>query len=711
MKTRLLALLILLPLLAPVSAEIPFVRESELTPGDLQHRSTRIITHIIDTYHYKKRPLDDALSADILEAYLENLDANRSFFLQPDIDDFRARYRHTLDDSLKQADLNPAYEIFKVYRKRVRERIDYTTQLLDREYDFTIDEDYLFDRRDSDWAANTEAMNELWRKRVKNDILNLKLAEKETGDIRETLQKRYKRIMNSTFQLKNSDVFQSFINAYTTSIEPHTAYFSPRTSENFDISMRLSLEGIGAVLRSDSDYTQVQSIIPGGPADLSGQLKAEDRIIGVGQDKDGQIIDVVGWRLDDVVDLIRGPKGTVLRLEVLAGGVGPAGPGKIITLTRDQIKLEEQSAQSSIIEVPDSTIKVGVIDLPTFYVDFAALARGDDDYRSTTRDVKKLLTDLEKEDVQGIVIDLRGNGGGSLAEALDLTGLFIEQGPVVQTRDASGRVEVNRDPDPSIHYTGPLAVLVDRNSASASEIFAGAIQDYKRGIIIGEPTFGKGTVQNIVDLNRFTNHSERDHGKLKTTIAQFYRISGGSNQHKGVIPDIIMPTATHSDDQGERSYANALPWDKVEPARFIPASAPVDTFEEVRSRHEERVENDQLFKLLLEELALIREANERKTVSLRESTRKEERDNLMQAKNKLENAMRVAQGLPPVEMDAASVEEEAVTDEESAEDDEMSDIILMETTKILNDLIVPQEQIEENLKTVKKIDVNFDSSL
>lgn len=697
--------------LPAAQADIPFVKESELVPGDIQNRSTRIITHIIDTYHYKKLPLDDALSESVLEKYLENLDQNRSFFLQSDVDEFRTKYQHALDDSILQADLTPAYEIFKVFRRRVRERVDYTTLLLEQDYDFSIDEDYQFDRRDTPWADDEDAIKELWRKRVKNDILNLKLSGKEISEIRETLNKRYKRIMNSTFQLKSSDVFQTFINAYTTSIEPHTAYFSPRISENFDISMRLSLEGIGAVLRGDSDYTQVQRIIPGGPADLSGQLKAEDRIIGVGQEKDGEIIDVVGWRLDDVVDLIRGPKGTVLRLEVLGGSVGPEGPSKTITLTRDKIKLEEQSAKSNIIEVPDSTIRIGVIDLPTFYVDFAALARGDEDYRSTTRDVKDLLTDLEKENVQGIVIDLRGNGGGSLAEALDLTGLFIEQGPIVQTRDASGRVEVNSDPDPKIHYSGPLAVLVDRNSASASEIFAGAIQDYKRGIIIGEPTFGKGTVQNIVDLNRFTNRSENDYGKLKTTIAQFFRISGGSNQYKGVIPDIIMPTISVSEEQGERSYDNALPWDKVAPAKFVAASAPVESFNEVRSRHEQRVESDKMFKLLKEELELVREANGKKTVSLKEDTRKQQRDSLMQAKNNLQNEIRLAQGLPPLDLEAMETNDENDAIDETGEDEEMNDIILLETTKILSDLIVPQENIDSALKTVKKVEPQFESNL
>lgn len=702
-------LFIALALLVPASslqATVNSVPESNLFPNDLHYRSTEIIKHIIETYHYKKQELDDSLSEVILENYLENLDAHRMFFLKGDIDNFTAKYRHQLDNSINDGDLDPAFEIFKIHRKRVRDRIDFARNLLIQKHDFDIDEDYAFDRREAEWARDKAELNEIWRKRVKNDILNLRLAEKEHDEIIKTLSKRYQRILDSTYQLNSNDIFQSFINAYTTAIEPHTAYFSPRTSENFDISMRLSLEGIGAVLRADSDYTQVQRIIPGGPADLSAQLHAEDKIIGVGQDTSGEIIDVVGWRLDDVVDLIRGPKDTALRLEILPSGTGAEGPSKIITLKRDKIKLEESAAKSSIIELDDNDTRIGVIELESFYVDFTALANGDKNYRSTSRDVRALLANLEKEKIDGLVIDLRGNGGGSLAEALELTGLFIKTGPIVQTKDANGRVEINNDPDPSIVYAGPMAVLVDRNSASASEIFAGAIQDYKRGVIIGEPTFGKGTVQNIVDLNRFLSNSNDDHGRLKTTIAQFFRISGGSNQHKGVVPDIIMPTAVDSDEQGERSFKNALPWDQVKPAQFLTANAPVDAFKHARDLHNERVENETVFKLLREELDLIKKTSEKKIVSLMESKRKLQREELTKTKERLENEFRIAQGLPPIDKDKKD-DEKPIENEDPVE----SDVILKETAKILNDLIVPVETKDTDLKTVKHVELDFQDNL
>lgn len=688
---------VLLVISTSIFAEVRTVSVSELEPESKHIRASELITHILTTYHYKKTELNDELSNSIYKHYLDNLDQNKAYFIESDIDEFE-RYRFKIDDALIKSDLSPAFNIFKRYRQRVDERIDYAIKTLNQKFDFSIDEFYRFDRRDDDWSKSREDLDELWRKRVKNDYLNLLLSKKKEDEIKKTLSARYERIRSSTFQLNSNDVFQSFINAYTTSVEPHTAYFSPRTSENFDISMRLSLEGIGAVLRAENDYTQVVKVITGGPADLSEQIDADDRIVGVGQGKDGKIVDVIGWRLDDVVDQIRGPKGTVIKLEILPKDTGPEGPSKIVMLTREKIKLEEQDASSSIIEIPESNTKIGVIDLPTFYIDFAAQAEGKKDYKSTSRDVRKLIKQMLKENIDGLIVDLRNNGGGSLSEALELTGLFIDRGPVVQTKDASGRVDINYDPEPGISYPGPLAVLVDRNSASASEIFAGAIQDYHRGIIIGEPTFGKGTVQNVIDLNRFIKESKEDHGRLKTTIAQFFRVSGGSNQYKGVIPDIIFPTADNSSDQGERAYENALPWDQVKAARYYPASAPVDSFIIAKEEHEKRIKKNKLFQLLMDEVNLQRETSDRKEISLLQSKRKAEREKILAAKKDIQNEMRIEKGLPPLKDED---EIELGQSDEDDEEDKPIDILLNETAAILNDLIKPPKHKRVDTRTVK----------
>lgn len=695
MKNILKFILLLLVSLS-LQATIPVVPDSELVPADRHVRATEIILHIVNTYHYKKTTLDDQFSAGILHRYFDSLDPNRSFFTEKDIEGFN-KYQYLLDDDLKQKKLEPAFEIFRLYRKRVLERVQYALKRLDSPFDFTLDEVFEFDRTDQPWPANNAELDEIWRKRVKNDYLSLMLSGKQPAEIKDQLVKRYTRVKTSTMQLESNDVYQTFINAYLMNIEPHTAYFSPRTSENFDISMRLSLEGIGAVLRSEYDYTTVQEIVPGGPADLAGELHKEDRIVGVGQDKDGKIVDVVGWRLDDVVDLIRGRKGTLVRLEVLPKSTGADGPTRMISIVRDRIKLEDQAAKSQEIELPEVGGRIGVIEVDTFYSDFEAQAAGDKDYKSTTRDVRKLLRQLKRDNIDGIIIDLRGNGGGSLSEALEFTGLFIDSGPVVQTKDASGRIEVNNDPDPGIEYSGPLAVLVDRNSASASEIFAGAIQDYRRGIIIGEPTFGKGTVQHIVDLNKFIRRSKEDHGRLKTTIAQFYRISGGSNQHKGVIPDIIFPTVKYDGKQGERALDNALPWDEIKPARFIAASAPTDNFAAAKERYEKRIKSEKLFQILLEQLALIDETGTEKTVSLLASVRKHEREALNLKKNKIENEFRVAEGLDPIPVNEDTIDDSEDTVDKQ-DDFKPKDVLLEETARILHDLITPSHTIASTLQ-------------
>ena len=660
-----------------------YVPVAELEILEKHIRATELITHILTTYHYKKTNINDELSNDILKNYIENLDQNRAYFINSDIKEFNT-FKYSLDDAIKKLDLSVAFEIFKIYRQRVEERINFALEVINYDFDFNIDESFRFDRRDDNWMDDKIILDELWRKRVKNDVLNLKLAGKSDDDIKETLSNRYNRILSTTLQLDSNDIFQTFINAFTTAVEPHTSYFSPRISENFDISMKLSLEGIGAVLRSEGEYTQVVRIITGGPADIDGRLAPDDRVIGVKQEDSEEMVDVIGWRLDDVVDLIRGPKNSVLKLEVLSKGVGPEGPSKFISLTRDKIKLEEQAASSSIIDINGTGMRIGVIELPTFYIDFAAQAEGKADYKSTSRDVKKLIASLMDEKINGLIIDLRGNGGGSLSEALKLTGFFIDEGPIVQTKDATGKVEINYDPNAGIVYPGPLAVLVDRESASASEIFAGAIQDYRRGIIIGETTFGKGTVQNVIDLNRFIDEgNDDDYGRLKTTIAQFFRISGSSNQYKGVVPDIKIPEIENqSNNIGERSYENALPWDEVRPAKYQPTSAPTEIFETAKIKHLNRIKKDRLFQAMLDNINQNQKNDLKKEISLLEKDRIIEREKNEEAKINLENMMRQEKGLAPL-TDLDNISETS--------DDEPLDILLNEAAEILNDLIVPSE--------------------
>jgi len=665
-------------------ANAPITPKEELAPRAEHKRATRLITHFIANYHYKKPPLDDELSEIIFEKYVAMLDPTKSYLLQSDIDEFNA-HRTMLDDYLRHSNLQPIYDMYIRYRERVEERIEKAISMLDHPFDFDRDESFVFDREDAQWAANKQELDELWRKRVKNDILSLRIAAKEPEEVTDTLRKRYEGVTRRTGQLNSEDVFQMAINAYTTSIDPHTAYFSPRTSENFKIRMSLSLEGIGAVLQTENEHTLVREIVPGGPADKGGKLHSDDRIIGIAQGEDGDVIDVVGWRLDDVVDLIRGKKGTIVRLEILPKKSGLDGPGKVISIERNTIKLEEQAAKSSTLEVGDGAdvLRVGVIDIPTFYMDFEARTRGEEDYRSTTRDVRRLIKEFDEQTIDALIIDLRGDGGGSLSEATDLTGLFIDVGPVVQVRNSQGRVQLERDTDRGVAYSGPLAVLVDRNSASASEIFAGAIQDYRRGIVLGEPTFGKGTVQNLVDLNRFDDTMDGKLGQLKATIAQFFRVAGGSTQHKGVIPDIVFPSALSAEDHGERALDNALPWDHIAAARFKPASNEYGDIDLLRERHVSRVAADPAFQALLAQEAAIEKARKRHEVSLFFETRKSEHDKNKREQRDRENQIRVAHGLEPL------AEEDGEDAEESVDegDDEKFDVVLDEASLIVADMI------------------------
>lgn len=648
--------------------------------------STQAITNLMRHEHYKDIILDDDLSARILERYLESLDPNHSIFLASDIAEFQA-YRKTLDESIKRADVSAAFTIFERYKSRMNNRIQFVEALLRKPFDFTVDENYLFDRSELPWPADLAESNDIWRKRVKNEVLNLKLANKKPAEIVETLSKRYQTTKRQFSQWQTEDIYQLFMNAYTYSIEPHTSYFSPRTNENFNINMRLSLEGIGAALGTLNEYTQIQRIIPGGPAERSGKLHPEDRILGVAQGTDGEMVDVVGWRLGDVVDLIRGDKGSVVRLQVLGKGAAPDSQPREISLVRDKIKLEDQAASHYIIETQDviGKLKIGVIDLPSFYIDFEARSRGQSNYRSTTRDVRALLEKLKQEKIDGLVVDLRGNGGGSLDEAVILAGLFIKSGPIVQIQNNRGYVDIKRDPDPNIAYTGPLAVLVDNNSASASEIFAGAIKDYRRGLVIGQPTFGKGTVQSIVDLNFTIPQSKGQFGSLKITTAQFFRINGESTQYRGVVPDLKFSVFDTEAEHGERSLDNALPWAKIQPAHFNVQHLQSSQFEQLYRSHLERTAKNPGFRFLQSQVDMNKEMENLKYISLLESRRSEERKQREKVSRELENQFREARNLPLLtESDETQQDEDA--DQTSISED-LNRVLVEETANILSDFI------------------------
>jgi carboxyl-terminal processing protease len=656
---------------------------AELFPDERQARTMVVINKVLERFHYRDFQLSDAFAADVIDNYFTDLDPGRLFFLERDVERF-GRTAGRLDDDLAKGQIDTAFDIFRVYRMRVDSRIDYALELLQQPFDFNRKESYLFKRDKAEWAASEAELNEIWRKRVKNDYLLLKLAEKTDDEIREQLRERYTGITRRIHQFTPDDVYQAFVNAYTRTLEPHTSYMSPSTSENFDISMRLSLEGIGAVLRADNEYTVIQRTIPGGPARQSGQVQTGDRIIGVGQGLDGEMVDVVGWRLQDVVDKIRGPKGSVVRLQTLPKSEASGGRMREVSLVRNEIKLEDQAAQYFVIDELGNapSLRIGVIEVPAFYRDFRAESAGKRDFRSTTRDVRALIKDLKADGVNGLIIDLRGNGGGSLTEALELTGLFIEEGPVVQVKDSFGKVEVEVDPDPAIVYTGPLAVLVDRNSASASEIFAGAIQDYGRGIIIGEPTFGKGTVQTLIDLDRYVPGDDTQLGRLRLTMAEFYRISGGSTQLKGVEPDIRFELGLQGVDHGERSLDNALPWGQIQPARFQ-ANKRLD-LEVLKQRSAKRVVKDDGFGMLLDQARILSEIEAQDEVSLSASERRAESDRRDQVLKEKKAGFLRARGIEPVDEDADDVDEEALEKQQEVIDR----ILTQEAARILADLIV-----------------------
>jgi len=663
-----------------------------------EHKSVdKNIVNKLNKQHLRSQKMNDDLSIKMYDRYLSDLDPTRSYFLASDIKEFDY-YRDKLDDAIQKADLKPAFLIFNRYLKRVIERQVFSINFIGtriKHMTFTENEWFETDRKKSPWPLNIKELDEIWRKRLKQEVLSLKLADKEIDNIIELLDKRYRNQLNRTTQSKSEDAFRTYMNALTQSYDPHTQYFSPRVSENFNIQMSLSLEGIGAVLQIENEYTKVLRLVPAGPADKAGDLKPGDYIVGVGQGKDGEIVDVIGWRLDDVVQLIRGPKGTIVRLTIIPVSGRDEQTRKTIQITRDTVKLEEQAAKKQILEVPrdNHVYKIGVIDIPTFYLDFKGMQSGSDEFKSTTRDVRRLIEELNHEQVVGLIIDLRENGGGALQEANSLTGLFIKRGPIVQVKGTNGRTSLYYDHNPELIYQGPLTVIVNRMSASASEIFAGAIQDYERGLIVGSQTFGKGTVQTLLDLER---------GQLKLTHAQFYRISGKSTQYNGIIPDIAYPSIYDIDIIGENTLPEALPFDKIDPAPYESLAMYASYLDKMTVSHNKRIAYNPEFDYLSASFKRRKELREKTKISLNEEKRKAEIEESKQWELGWENKKRIAKGLPKIasldelskdkkKNDEANKSSDISDDEEDTDSMDvidLSDPILIETGQILLDYFI-----------------------
>ena len=650
----------------------------------------------LETKHYSSIDIDDNFSSIVFDSYIDALDGSKLYFLKEDINALSA-YRYTLDNSLEDGSVESGFEIYNVYYRRILERMIYAIDRVENhvsEMDFTIDETIEIDREDAPYAASPAELDELWRLRIKNSVLSLRLTGDEKEEIIDKLSKRYRNQLSQISKTNDRDVFQTYMSTVATAVDPHTSYFSPRDSENFNMGLSLSLQGIGAQLTTEEEYTKVAELIKGGPAERGNELKAGDRIVSIGQGVDGELQDVVGMRLDDVVAQIRGEKGTVVRLNVIPVDAAGESSATVVSITRDTVKLEDQSAKKEVIELSynGEMYKIGIIDLPTFYFDFEAASRGDDDYKSSTRDVHALLDELKEEAVDAVVVDLRNNGGGSLSEANQLVGLFIETGATVQIRYSGLRNGFTRsfgDNDPQVAYMGPLAVLVNRTSASASEIFAGAIQDYQRGIVLGGQTFGKGTVQEIIPM---------DYGQVKLTRSKFYRISGESTQHRGVIPDISFPDFYDAyEDIGESSLDGALPWDTVRAVEYTPYHAIQALVPELQQRYDERAEASPDFIYLREQIERSRVMRQREQLSLNEEDVKEEREKARRTEFDAENMRRLLKGLTLNEWieDLNAEEEELVansdtppTDEtEEEEEADEGDPLLLESGRILADFI------------------------
>ncbi len=671
-------------------ALLPTRLQAEILPTELQAKTAMQMVGVLEKRHYSKRRFDDQLSSLLLDNYLNNLDSGRLFFLQSDVEEFE-RYRLLLDDQLGGGNLEAGFAIFDRYRQRMEQRLQKLLQQLPHSIaamDFSLEEELTLNPERRAWAASTSEADERWRKQLKNAVLSLKLADKEESEIAPTLHKRYQNQLQRIAQYNAQDVFQLFANSLAELYDPHTAYLSPRHLENFNINMSLSLEGIGAVLQQQDEYTQVSRIVPAGPADKQGQLRPSDRIVAVGQDQSGAMEDVIGWRLDDVVQLIRGPKGSTVRLQVIPADAKTPDERDLITIVRNRVKLEEQGASKKIVELAGGETRLGVIEIPAFYVDFEAQRRGDDDFRSTTRDVRRLLDELVAESVDGLIIDLRNNSGGALQEANALTGLFIEYGPTVQIRHFSRKVSRVGKRRSGPYYTGPMAVLINRLSASAAEIFAGAIQDYQRGIILGGRSFGKGTVQTMLPLHL---------GQLKVTESKFYRVSGESTQHRGVIPDLMFPPRFDSGEIGESALDHALAWDRIDGVRHHKYHEISSLLPQLQDRHEQRTRDDPDFRYLRDSLALAAAVRQTESLPLNQAARLALRDSQQAKSLALENSRRLAKGLEPLRELAEDPDNDTTLDAGGSGDEaaaeEQLDVLLVQAGNILADILLIDNQI------------------
>ncbi|MDX1464506.1 MAG: carboxy terminal-processing peptidase [Halomonas sp.] len=651
---------------------------ASLEPSDEQRQAATEVAESLRYGHYADVSLDDAWSRRAFERLLDILDGQRAYLLDRDVAAF-SDLRTGMDEALLDAELARPFALYQRYHERAEARLEWLLARLDEGLDFSFDSDQRLEleREDSPWAASGAALDELWMKRLNNAALSLTISDQDPEQVTSTLRQRYEGQLSRLRQTNAADVFGLFMAAVTGSVDPHSEYLSPRQGESFDIQMRLSLEGIGALLQADGEFVKVSSLVAGGPAERDGALQPADRIIGVGQE-DGEIVNVVGMRLDDVVDLIRGPKGSVVRLDVVPAQAIDMSRSTVIDITRDTVDLEDQAAQGEVIDIEreDGMHRLGVIEIPTFYVDFDAWQAGEEDFRSTTRDVAREVERLQAEGVEGIVLDLRNNGGGALQEANSLIGLFIDRGPTVQVRDARGRISLYGDTESGALYDGPLAVLVNRLSASASEIFAGAIQDYGRGLVVGTDTFGKGTVQTLNELS---------HGEIKLTRAKFYRISGESTQHRGVEPDIDFPSLIDPELIGESSLDNALPWDTVREVQYRTYGDPRRHLETLRARHLERAEQQPNFHYLERRSELARQLRAQHTsVSLNREQRQREVEAQEAEQLALENERRRALGLEPLEewTDARNEDE---TTGDKADDTPIDRAQILETAQILLD--------------------------